>query len=770
MRCLLPLLCLLSGLHAAVEVRVFYDTDGDGHSGDRELGAPQVLVSDGDRIQSTDADGRLRLEPRLLGDEPRRVFVIVPSGHRATTAWHLLIDPTADQTLEVGLRPVTEPDELRFAVTSDTQVTEADAERVGRQLLEDVTPGEPPPAFITVLGDLTEHGTAAELRAWREAVAASPVPVMNVFGAHDGLRPDGVGIGEFVRAIGPAWYAFWSGGRCFIVMATEPEVLTGVQQARQLRWYRRLLGLLPTGAELVLLGHVPPAPAELDRARDRHALAAVLYGHWHENAVWFDQSTPCLATGPYRGNEWGAGTGSFRRVTIGRDGIRAPVIPSGVREQLEILAPSPLQPADRLQLPLRVAAFDSRSPITAVTASLAGGPAVPLTQAAPRTWRLDLPPTAGGSLQIAARLAMGESLRRTVELPAPAESSATVLGDAPLRPPLTRAWLTSTGTPRLVSGGLVADGDRLYVSIPDPGLPSRPAIACYDAATGQQLWRAPTVGSVYREVASGGGRVFALTSFNQVQAFDAGTGRELWRVDLAAGRRARHQVAQTGVALWRDRLLAQVGGGPLTILDPITGQLLGRVGVEQAYYQAPAATAQQLVIPTLTGLLGLDPLTGDVRWRRSLDLPRHGPITIADNLGVILGPELVAVDLTTGLPRWRRALASIGLNLGGVTVAGDAVYTPGGRPAAFRLATGTPLWGEPATPQVALSAPVVTDELVWSAGDDGSVAAWDRVTGEPRGRAQLGLPLKAGPVRIGGTLFVLDLDGNLHALTGRSGG
>lgn len=753
-------------------VEVFYDLDGDGRRSAAEVGAPQVLVSDGDRVYRTDADGKVEVEVFRARGEAARLFVIVPGGHLASTPWHRLLDPGVDepQAVAFGLRPVASQPAAAIAVTADPQVVADDARAVGQALLSDLCPPSALPALVVVLGDLTEHGTALELVAWRAAMASAPVPVYACYGSRDGAGEDPVGIGRFEQEIGPAWYAFWSGGRCYMALVTEPDVLTGRQQARQVRWFRRLLAAVPDGAELVLLGHVPPARTELEQARERHRVAAVCYGHWHENNVWWSDGVPMVATGPYRGGEWGAGTGSFRRVTFGPDGVTAPVVTAGVRHLLEVLAPSPVQPAERLQLPVRVAAYDSRAEVAAVEAALAGGQSWPLRRAGQVTWRLDLPAVPGGELTITARTTTGDRWSTRAALPAPEPTRAVALTGPPPEPPLVRAWLASTGG-RWPPEPIGADG-RLYLPAPNDDLPNRSAVVCLDADTGREVWRTSTLGAVRRPVVVSGGRVFALTAWNQVQAFAAGGGEEVWRTDLVPGLISRHRSAHTGLTVWQGRVLAQVGGGPLVALDAASGSRLGEVAVAEAYHAGPSAAAEQVVVPGLAGLTSLDAGSLAVRWRTApgLNLARHGPVTLGGLMAFVVGSDLAAVDLLGGAVRWRQPFPSVGLRLGGVAFDDGVVYTPGPRPVAYRATTGGGLWpGARPAPGPAPGTPAVAGRLVWATGDDGSLAAYDRADGQMVWRTNLGLSLKSGPVVVGSTVFVADADGNVHALVPQGG-
>ncbi|MCC7492200.1 MAG: PQQ-binding-like beta-propeller repeat protein [Fimbriimonadaceae bacterium] len=766
---LLAALLTLRGLPAATAaVQVWFDENGDGARQADEPGAPQVLVSDGDRLLRTDQDGRVTFEPSRAAGETCRVWVLLPGGHRATTAWSVLLDPqrAAPQTAAFGLQPVNSRPDTPVAVTSDPQVSAGEAARVAGELLAELAPPAARPAAIVLLGDVAERGERAAVEAWQAALAGAPVPVYQLFGAHDGETPEGVSIRPFEELVGPAWYAFWTGGRLWIALTSEPEVLSGLQQARQLRWLRRLLAGLPAGTETVLLGHVPPAESEVQAVAARTRLRAVLYGHWHENAVWYDGDVPLICTGPFRGVEWGAGTASWRRVQFLPTGLEAPVVTSGVRRLLRVLAPSPLEPPERLGLGVRVLAYDSTLPVTAVAAWVGQQP-VSLRRAGRFTWRADLPAGEVSQLQVVARNVLGERWETAVAVPLAARRPVVDLAASapPPQPPLVRVWLTSTGAPRLTNAAPTVAGDRLLLALPGDDQPSEPAVGCFDLSDGRLLWRAPTAGNVRREVLCDGRRVYALGGRQVVHCLALETGQELWRRDLTPNSAERHRNAHTGLALWRDRVLALAAGGALFQLQASDGTVLETTPLLQLLGGAPTVVGNTALVATAGGVTAVDLTTGSYRWQTALRLPRRGGLSAGEGLAFVQGPELTALDLLSGAIRWQQPLPTVGLNLGAPLLHDGVVYSAGARPLAYRETTGVPLWND-LTPLTETSAAGVASagSLVWAVGDDGTLVAYDRNSGAARWRAELGLPLKAPPVVVGNLLVAVDLDGNLHGL------
>jgi len=773
MRRLLALWLALIGCgHAAdaLAVRVYFDNDGDGAFDQREVGAPEVLVSDGDRLFRADADGRVSIEPLNRDEPPRRVFIILPGGHRATSPWHRLWPPETGQTQQVmtfGIQPSATRTAWDGAIATDPQVTVDDAQDLLAKLRTELAPSGARPGFVAVLGDLTEHGAPAELAAWRKATETWPVALYPLFGGRDGAASEGSRIALFETELGPAWYAFWSAGRCYLALVTEPEVLTGQEQARQLRWLGRMLAALPADTRCVILGHVPPAAREINRIGVRHRVEAVCYGHWHEASLWRYDELPMLGIGPYRGDEWGPGTGNFRRLEFGADGLRAPVIRSGFDQFLRILTPSERQPPERVTFPIRVAAYHTPAAVQEVTVSLDGGPAMPLKAMAPMTWRLDLPAASVGKLTVTAKSEDGHQWTATSTVPDNAVPPGVRLDGGPPQPPLQRVWLASTGVSRTMVGGPALVDGRLYLGLPDASLPPQTELVCLDAFSGRRLWSAWADGAILKAPVVAGGRVFAVTAHSVAQAWDAANGTPLWRRDLTPGYPGRHRWSHTGLAAWRDRLLVPVAGGPVLALRQADGAQIAELPVSGAVTASPTVNGDLALVPTAAGVAAVDLVTNQRRWFTPLPLVRHGDIAVGGRLACLLGDALLAFDLADGALRWQTPLPSTGLDPAAPTVVGGQVWLPGQRPLACRTIDGQPQ-GDPGGGAMVGSVAVAA-ELVWNASAAGALSAWRLSDGTEVWRTDVGLPLKSGPLIAGNTVFVVDFDGNVHAYVSPDG-
>ncbi len=270
-----------------VNGRVFEVDSGDGIGG--------VSVSNGAAIVQTESDGRYALE--IDPQRDRYVFVSVPAGYRSQDRFYILLDDIESQDtydFPMVAAPERAQSSFRVAHLSDTHVVIDDSGAVSGDLLaqdlgEIVSTAAPDLAVIT--GDLTNMGTIPELEQYRSAIESVPVPVISVFGGHDGNTERRSTVGDvpctrnFEAILGPTYYSFDWGNYHFVVFATEETYFTVGDRERKVRWLWADLALQPGARRSVLMLHTAPDQALLEQF-SRHNGALILHGHWHSSRVF----------------------------------------------------------------------------------------------------------------------------------------------------------------------------------------------------------------------------------------------------------------------------------------------------------------------------------------------------------------------------------------------------------------------------------------------------------------------------------------------------
>jgi outer membrane protein assembly factor BamB/predicted phosphodiesterase len=257
-------------------------------------GIESVAVSNGDAIVQTDADGRysLTIDPQ----QDRYIFISVPEGYRPQDRFYALLpSDSAPEKCDFALLKAPERacTTFRLAHLSDTHVVIDGSGAVSPDLLEqdlqDIANGAAPD-FAIITGDLTNMGTVAELESYRQAIESVAIPVVSVFGGHDGnIERRGTNAEipctlNFEATLGPTYYSFDWGGYHFVVYATEDSYFTAAGRARKERWLWADLALQPSDRKSVLMLHTSPDQALLEEFR-RHGGALILHGHWHSSRV-----------------------------------------------------------------------------------------------------------------------------------------------------------------------------------------------------------------------------------------------------------------------------------------------------------------------------------------------------------------------------------------------------------------------------------------------------------------------------------------------------
>jgi len=259
---------------ATVHGTVYDDRNHDHHFNAGESGVAHVVVAVGaDRYTVTDAHGEFSIEV----DEPAGIaWARVPDGFAPGPAW-ARYDAKTDR-VDIALhrtRPHVGP--VTFVIGSDTHIQSREEFWTARDLAvisDEATALDPPPAFATILGDITQGNQDREFDLVDWALANLPVPYVPVPGNHDWYD----GGATWRRRYGPDNYSFDVGHVHFVVwnMAMTEDQIRAYLGAE--------LSRVDKAMTIVALTHAPPTLEVIETLREL-GVAYLLTGHTHTNRV-----------------------------------------------------------------------------------------------------------------------------------------------------------------------------------------------------------------------------------------------------------------------------------------------------------------------------------------------------------------------------------------------------------------------------------------------------------------------------------------------------
>jgi outer membrane protein assembly factor BamB len=259
---------------------------------------------------------------------------------------------------------------------------------------------------------------------------------------------------------------------------------------------------------------------------------------------------------------------------------------------------------------------------------------------------------------------------------------------------------------------------------------------------------------------------------------EAATGNQLWRIKADTGLTAG--VGSDGNLI----VLGGAKGGVLTY--DMDGKLLWKAQVSSEILSSPVVGQGMVVVRSVDNrVVGFDAKTGEKKWTVQRVSPplslRIAPgMTVVDKDVIIAQPggKLLALNLSTGAPRWEVAVGeSRGAtelervtDIGGAPVLFDkdicaASYQ--GRVGCFDVATGTQRWTKQFSSDVGVA---VDQRFVFAVDDKGAVAAFSREAGASAWKNEkLGFRHPSTPVSYGRAVAVGDYQGIVHFLSREDG-
>lgn len=353
---------------------------------------------------------------------------------------------------------------------------------------------------------------------------------------------------------------------------------------------------------------------------------------------------------------------------------------------------------------------------------------------------------------------------------------------------LDKVWSTGAGsgsgsTARLVASPIIAEG-KVFV------LDSEANVRAFDAKTGKDLWRQDLTPEDQDSdkargggIAYDGGRLFVATGFGLVHALNPASGAVIWTTNGTVPFRAS-PTANGG------RVFAITSDNQMLCLAEENGEILWRHrGITESAgilaSTSPAVAGSIVIVPYSSGeLFALRVENGTVLWSDSLT--RTGNLTSLSELNDIAGRpvidrdrvfaishsgRLVSIDLRTGERVWTKDIPGVQTPW----VAGEYIFLVTAdqevigmsrRDGRIRWLTKLERWEDPEdkTEPVEWSGPLLVSDRLVFVSTTGKAVSVSPYTGKVLGQIDLPGKTLIAPIAAGGIVYILTDGGELVAL------
>ena len=694
---------------------------------DRRSGAGigDVSVSNGESVARTNPDGSYRL-PFHPGEHVF-IWVSLPDGFECAGPFYRS-PGAAEGSVDFFLAPRAEPSApgWRMAQLTDFHLFK---DSLGPEHLRaDISQvlSADAPDFAVISGDLTDMGSAQELRSCGKVLQESGLEMFPMFGGHDGkeeLIRNEKGTTctrNYEQVFGPAYYSFNRAGRHFVLYPDEDRYFAGPDRERKARWLRADLAGQPSDRASILFIHATP-PRSFVEEMGRLGVVMLLFGHRHSNKwyEWAGVEIGCCPSLSFGGTDYSArgyrmvdftSTAFTTRLVALKSQVLESVGPSG-RNNGEKDAANAVTSSDRIPLP--------------------GGQLR-------RRWQHRLP----GYLHLSEPVQWLDAFLVSID-------DQYGSGDPGLRcidgsTGATRWQLTTeTGiqrAPAVAESGfcaVIAPAGRLYGIDTDTG--QLRWDVCLPGYPERWIYSSPRVAADRSGTST---TVFAGSNAG-FGAFDGETGDTRWYHSFVGDTpRVIDKPSRTNAVIYGDQLILLIPKRGLVALDRNAGRLVWELPLGVHHYWATPIVTETLLI------------TGGDPGKLAVVAPESGRLERQWELPDGAYPTALAADAQRSY-----------------------VALSNGKVCSYGLSDGRLLWtfasAEALVDMVparrggasALAAPRRWRDWLLVAGGDGLLHILDPATGEPVQRIRFDAPLTATPCTLQDGFCVGSLDGRLSFLT-----
>jgi eukaryotic-like serine/threonine-protein kinase len=348
-----------------------------------------------------------------------------------------------------------------------------------------------------------------------------------------------------------------------------------------------------------------------------------------------------------------------------------------------------------------------------------------------------------GALSLALLLGAVNAACTVVRAPHSAVApAAAAKGPAPV-------WSARAG--RRWTGPFVVRGDTLF------GAGVNRKVYAVDLNRGSTLWSARLSGLIAGGVVVAGDTVYVATSRPQgaVYALARGTGKRFWRTRLAA--------VGAPLSLIGGTLVAETQEGLVVGLDPASGNVRWRRRLGAARIPALPVDSGAFIVATTDSLFRLGPGGKVLRRAPSPGVILSPWIRMGD--GLVAGTTdslVVSIRLSDLRTAWRVKLdAPV---VGAPAASGDTVYAVSRRGTLYRITGDSTVVAQPI---VALSWPVTApvtllDGAILLGGADGTIRALRPADGRELWRLRLLGPIELSPTPLADGMLAIGGNGDIH--------